>query len=75
MATWDEANQGGTGVIAVAEKVRELVGKAPAGGIFHNFRIGDVAGLEVPGFGGAAGFTLTDDESGTVFRVGVVEEV
>ncbi len=47
------------GAIATAEKIRELVEKAPAGGIFHDAKLSDVGGLEVPGFTQAAGFLLT----------------
>jgi hypothetical protein len=60
-------------IIQLAEKLHELVEKAPAGGVFHDMEISDVAGVEVPGFGGAAGFTLTSD-TGVSYRVGIVEE-
>lgn len=60
-------------IIELTEKLHELVEKAPAGGVFHDMAVGEVAGLEVPGFGGAAGFTLTTD-TGVSYRVGIVEE-
>jgi hypothetical protein len=46
-------------IIAIADKLHELVEKAPAGGVLHDAELGEVAGVEIPGFGGAAGFTLT----------------
>lgn len=46
------------GLLDVAEKLAQLVEQAPAGGLFHDARIMEVAGVEVPGFGGSAGFTI-----------------
>lgn len=46
------------GTIACAEKLAELVQKAPAGGLFHDAVIPTVAGIEVPGYAGFAGFTI-----------------
>lgn len=62
-----------SGVIAYAEKIHELVEKAPAGGIFHDVKIGEVAGVQIPGFGGAAGFSFTT-ETGERFRVAVTPD-
>lgn len=60
------------GVISVATKLAELIEKAPAGGIFHDATISEVAGLEVPGFVGVACFVL-QTRTGKVFNVEVVE--
>lgn len=46
-------------IIAIAEKLHELVENAPAGGLFHDSELSDVAGVEIAGFGGAAGFSIT----------------
>jgi hypothetical protein len=46
------------GTIQAAEKIAQLIEKAPAGGIFHDARIPTVAGIEVPGYAGFAGFTI-----------------
>jgi hypothetical protein len=49
------------GTIEAAEKIAELIVKAPAGGIFHDAVVSDPAGIEVPGYAGLAGFTLDVD--------------
>lgn len=46
------------GTIEAAEKIAHLVKMAPAGGIFHEATMSEVAGIEVPGYAGFAGFTL-----------------
>lgn len=58
------------GVIPVAEKIAQLVLKAPAGGIFHDAVIPTVAGIEMPGFGGMAGFQI-ELPDGAIFEVAV----
>jgi hypothetical protein len=55
--------------IAVAEKIASLVKRAPAGGIFHDAEVGVVAGIEVLGFGGMAGFTIVIDD--VVYEVAI----
>lgn len=59
-----------TGVIEVAEKIATLIQKAPAGGIFHDATIPTVAGIDVPGFGGMAGFQI-EQPDGRIFEVAV----
>ena len=46
------------GLIEVAEKLAELVTRAPAGGLLHEAKVPEVAGVEIPGFGGSAGFEI-----------------
>ena len=58
------------GTIACAEKLAELVRKAPAGGLFHEAVIPTVAGVEVPGFAGHAGFQI-EYPDGRVYEVAV----
>lgn len=58
------------GTIETAEKIAELVRKAPAGGIFNDCTIPDVAGIEVPGFGSMAGFQIEMGD-GRVFEVAI----
>lgn len=58
------------GTIAVAERIAALIEKAPAGGVFHDAVVGIVAGIEVSGFGGMAGFEV-DMPDGTVYEVAV----
>lgn len=60
-------------IIKIAEKLHELVEKAPAGGVFHDVVLGEVAGVEIPDFGGAAGFTITAKEGG-VYHVAITHE-
>lgn len=60
------------GVISVAAKIAELVDHAPAGGIFHDATISEVAGLEVPGFIGVACFCL-QTRGGKTFAIEVME--
>ena len=64
------------GTIAAAEKIAELVKKAPAGGIFTDAIVEPVAGIEVEGFGGFAGFAIRIEsphviEQGHVYEVAV----
>lgn len=63
------------GTIACAEKLAELVEKAPAGGIFHDAIIPAVAGIEVPGYAGFAGFSITIPDEEIAGRIGKTERV
>ena len=58
------------GVIPVAEKIAKLIEKAPSGGIFHDAVIPNVAGIEIEGFGGMAGFQI-ELPDGAIFEVAV----
>jgi hypothetical protein len=50
------------GPIVIAERIEQLVRKAPAGGPFTHADISETAGVEIDGFGGAAGFTIKIDD-------------
>lgn len=63
------------GTIAVAEKIAELIEKSPAGGIFHDAIIPTVAGVEVPGFAGFAGFQVRIPDEEIAGRIGKTERV
>ncbi len=63
------------GTIEVAEKIATLIEKAPAGGIFHDVKIETVAGIEIEGFGGFAGFEIRIPDTEIAGRIGSSERV